>query len=201
MAELGILQAERGEYAPARANLQTVLKHYEQTGSPLSTSWTTLSLAHVAWLEGREINGRAADAPLLQAGLDHARHVSALLVAAPGGWRDHPLTVALMIAARLHLALSETDEALRHSTEAVRLMATLPAPPWPEKSFFTHAQVLRAAGRAAEADGYLQKAHERVMLVASKTQDETLRRGWLENVRDNREIVAAWRQRIVAADG
>jgi hypothetical protein len=31
--------------------------------------------------------------------------------------------------------------------------------------------------------------------------DETLRRSWLENVRDNREIVAAWRQRIVAADG
>jgi hypothetical protein len=102
-----------------------------------------------------------------------------------------------MIAARLHLALSETDEALTHSAEAARL----PAPPWPEKLFFTHAQVLRAAGRAAEADGYLQKAHERVMLVADKTQDETLRRSWLENVRENREIVAAWRQRIVAADG
>ena len=106
-----------------------------------------------------------------------------------------------MIAARLHLALSETDEALTHSAEAVRLMATLPAPPWPEKLFFTHAQALRAVGRTAEADDYLRKAYERVMLVANNTKDETLRRSWLENVRENREIVAAWRQRIVAADG
>jgi hypothetical protein len=39
------------------------------------------------------------------------------------------------------------------------------------------------------------------MLVADRTKNEILRRSWLENVRDNREIVAAWRQRIVAADG
>jgi serine/threonine protein kinase len=45
------------------------------------------------------------------------------------------------------------------------------------------------------ADGYLQRAYERVMLVASKIQDEALRRGWLENVPDNREIVAEWEAR------
>jgi hypothetical protein len=77
----------------------------------------------------------------------------------------------------------------------------MPFPPTPERYFFVHSHILRALGRWAEADEYLQKAHERVMFVASKTQDETLRRSWLENVRDNREIVAAWRQRIVAADG
>jgi len=37
------------------------------------------------------------------------------------------------------------------------------------------------------------------MLVASKTQDETLRHSWLENVRENREIVAEWSTRSEAA--
>jgi hypothetical protein len=60
----------------------------------------------------------------------------------------------------------------------------------PEGVFLAHSRALRAAGREAESDDYLRRAHERVMLVASKTQDETLRRGWLENVRVNREILA-----------
>jgi len=191
LLELGILQAERGEYAPARANLQTVLKQREQTGGPFNTIWTTLWLAHVAWLEGRAINGQAANPPVLRAGIDHAQRVIALCANASLNLRAE-LTLAFMIAARLHLALSETDEALTHSTEAVRLMATLPFPPWPEISLFTHAQALRAAGRTAEADEHLRKAYERVMLVASKTQDEVLRGSWLENVRDNREIVKEW---------
>jgi hypothetical protein len=31
--------------------------------------------------------------------------------------------------------------------------------------------------------------------VASKTQDEALRQSWLENVAENREIVAEWEAR------
>jgi hypothetical protein len=41
----------------------------------------------------------------------------------------------------------------------------------------------------------LQRAYDRVMRVASKTQDEALRRGWLEDVPDNREIIAEWQAR------
>ena len=37
------------------------------------------------------------------------------------------------------------------------------------------------------------------MLVAGKIQDEALRRSWLENVRENREIVAEWSTRSEAA--
>jgi len=38
----------------------------------------------------------------------------------------------------------------------------------------------------------LRQAYERVMLVANRIKDESLRRGWLENVRFNQEILADW---------
>ncbi len=60
----------------------------------------------------------------------------------------------------------------------------------------THARALRANGREAEADETLKQAYDYVMRVADNLQDESLRRSWLENVRDNREIVAEWQQRM-----
>jgi hypothetical protein len=93
-------------------------------------------------------------------------------------------------AARLHLALGEAAAALAHSTEAIRLIETSPDLWEMEGSLYTHARALRATGRETEADVYLRRAYERVQLVARQTADETLRRSWLENVRDNREIVA-----------
>jgi hypothetical protein len=107
----------------------------------------------------------------------------------------------------LHLALGEPEAAFSTSAEVLRLADIMPFPPTPERYFFVHSRILRALGRGAEADEYLRKAHERVMLVASKTKDETLRRSWLENVRDNREIVAAadrgsgWVTASLVADG
>jgi hypothetical protein len=53
---------------------------------------------------------------------------------------------------------------------------------------------LQAAGREAEAEEPLRRAHDRVLAVANQTQDESLRHGWLESVRINREIVRAWEE-------
>jgi len=63
-----------------------------------------------------------------------------------------------------------------------------------------HLTTLETSGliRLAQLDSeleYLQKAYDRVMIVASKTKDETLRKSWLENVRDNSEIIAEWNTR------
>lgn len=95
----------------------------------------------------------------------------------------------------MHLALGEPEAAFSTSAEVLRLADIMPFPPTPERYFFVHSRILRALGREAEADEHLQKAYDRVQLVASKTKDETLRRSWLENVRDNREIVAGWESR------
>jgi hypothetical protein len=98
-------------------------------------------------------------------------------------------------AARLRLALGDAELALESSNNAVHQVEVYSADYSVEQCYLTHARILCALGRGAEADRYLQRAYERVMLVASKTQDERLRQSWLENVPDNREIVAEWEAR------
>ncbi len=91
------------------------------------------------------------------------------------------------------LMLGPKDDALACSTAAMEQAAKLPT--GQENVWLVHSRALRAAGRDDESDDYLRRAYERVMLVAGKTQDEALRRGWLENVRINREMLADWAAR------
>jgi len=189
LSHMARLQAERGEYVQARLHLQDALERWVKTGRHMSTFAPHRYLAYAAWLEGRQIDDRAANPALLRDGLDA---VQQFIETFTTKWFTGTYATAFMIAARLYLALDEADKALTHSTEAVRLAAISPSPLWPERIFLAHAHALRAASREAEADDYLRRAYERVMLVAGKIQDETLRRSWLENVRENREIVAEW---------
>jgi len=101
----------------------------------------------------------------------------------------------LGLLAKLHLALGEIDDALEWSIRALDLVERMPGPDAPESKFFTHAQILRVLGRESEADEYLRRAYDRVMLVVSKTQDDELKRSWLENVHVNREILEACAER------
>jgi hypothetical protein len=95
------------------------------------------------------------------------------------------------VGARLHLALGEIAEAEVYSQKAVDL-AEAGAALWrPEEVWFTHSRVLRALGQEAEADEYLRRAYDRVMLVAGKTADPELKKSWLENVQTHQEILAA----------
>ncbi len=58
-----------------------------------------------------------------------------------------------------------------------------------------HPNVVTVHDVAETGDEFLHRAYERVMLVASQTQDAALRKSWLENVRENREIIAEWKAR------
>ena len=159
------------------------LERAENSGRPYLSAVALSNAAYVAWLEG--------EPDKMRSGLAQAKQAQALLAQ-----RNEPLVVAfaLTTAARLCLALGEADEALVYSAEAIRLMETPDL--WEmEQITFTHSRVLSALGRTAEADEYLRRAYERVMLVARKTQDPELRCSWLENVRDNCEIVAEWESR------
>jgi tetratricopeptide (TPR) repeat protein len=190
LTKIGQCQAGLGEHALARENLEAALERAKESGNPPDVlTWS----AYTAWLEGQSLPPGAREARL-RMGLDHARQAMSLLpdTRAPG--LSALLAEAHLHAARLHLALGETEAALGHSIEALRLGENNPHEATIEQFHFTHSRILRAIGREAEANEHLQKAYERVMLVARNTQDETLRRSWLENVRDNREIVAAWEQ-------
>ncbi len=178
---IGLRQAELSDWAQARPNLETALEQAEKTGVPPDLIGPLFRLVYAAWLSGEEAD--------LRAGLIHLKRLVALLIEIDD---KVGLAYSYDYAARLYLALNETDEALNRTTEALQLVKAFPYPAYMmEQFFFTHSRALRAAGREAEADDYLRRAYERVMLVAHKTKDDTLRRSWLENVKENREIVYA----------
>jgi tetratricopeptide (TPR) repeat protein len=179
---MGFLQAKLGNHERARQYLDAALERAGEEGRNKDAARVLTSRAYQAWLEGGEAN--------LHLGLEQAQRAIALLTSAEYGL---DLADALDVTAQLHLALGEEEAALTSSSEAMRLVAAWPFVP--EGYLFTHACALRAARRAAEADDYLRRAYECVMLVASKTHDPALHRSWLEDVQVNRAILAAWAQR------
>ncbi len=188
---LGYLHAELGDYARARQYVQAVLDEVEGTGRSGELAMALLLGAHIDFQEGQATRLRPA--------LERVERAIGLLEKT--GF-VYELAEAFTMAAQLHLALGEPqaalrvepqDKALTCSTEAVRAAARLPVEA--EKVLWLHSRALRAAGREVEADEYLQRAYARVQLVAGKTQDTALRRGWLENVWVNREILADWADR------
>jgi tetratricopeptide (TPR) repeat protein len=92
--------------------------------------------------------------------------------------------------ARLHLALNQPEAALATVEELLPLLDLLEANLRRQELFFTIYLVMEAVGREQEAKEALQSAYEYVQLIAGRTQDDGLRRSWLENVPDNPLIMA-----------
>lgn len=183
-ASEGLWLAQLGERSQSRACLDHAYECARQARFPANTLTVLSNMGRWALLEG--------DAASLHHGLELTQQAIDGLT--NSNWPQE-LTEALDVAAQLLLALNRVEQALTYSKECLRVSATLSSPVAPEQYFYTHARALSANGREAEADHYLQKAYDRVMLVASKTHDPDLRRSWLENVRDNREIVQEWEAR------
>jgi len=182
LSYMGRLRAELGEFDLAHQDLEAAFESAGQTVKAVDRATLLIDQAYVALLEGGETR--------LRLGLEQTSRVIALL---KNTGAVIALAEAFHVAARLRLELDEVDMALKDSAEANRLASTWPSTP--HGYFFTYSRALRAAGREAEADHELQRAYERVMSVASRIKAESLRRSWLENVRENREILAEWAAR------
>lgn len=90
-----------------------------------------------------------------------------------------------------HQALGDIEAAVRCSQEAVVLLETHGLTEGGEEQvYFDHYRILRAAGHYDEAYGYLRRAAEQVRHKAARIADEEVRRGFLEKVSLNREILA-----------
>jgi hypothetical protein len=101
----------------------------------------------------------------------------------------------LDLAARLYLALGQPEKAAEYSSEAMDLMRIMPSILSPEVKLFTHARALLDHSQEKEAEEYLQKAFDRVMLVANNMKNEELRQSWLKNVKVNQEILEVCAER------
>jgi predicted ATPase len=187
------MEAELGHPERARASLEAARAQAERGGLDVDIGATLSTRAYLALRQGGVAALRFGLQQTVQA-IDLLRGTSAV----------DDLAEALHNAARLHLALSHEalpaaelkvhrDAALTYAAEA--LQATAAWPVAPETYLYTYACALQAVGREAEAAEPLRKAYDRVLSVAGQTRDSTLRHGWLEGVRVNREILRAWEER------
>lgn len=63
---------------------------------------------------------------------------------------------------------------------------------YPQRALFTAAQAAAAGGRKESAAVLFKRAYDLVQAQAQRISDEALRRSYLENVRINRVVVAAF---------
>jgi len=101
-----------------------------------------------------------------------------------------------LILAKLHFACEHEDEvivALEKALEALGLDGDFLLIP-PETLFSFASGVYRDA-QPEEAEKYLRKAFERIMLVSGKIKDEELRQSYLENVLEIPKVIQEARAR------
>jgi tetratricopeptide (TPR) repeat protein len=178
--ELAVVYTCLADYARARQDLRLAAATARKTGDGSLLHQTLFSEARIALREG--------NLETMQAGLELVKEG----LAAASERERYNLRAGYDVGARLHLALGDIEQAEECSQRAVDLAEEPAARRYPEEVWHTRSRILRAKGHVAEADGYLRRAYDRVMLVVSKTTDPELKQSWLENVPDNREIVAEW---------
>jgi tetratricopeptide (TPR) repeat protein len=176
---VGYCQIGLGRLRQAQESLQAGLEGAMRAGETYDARVWLLHLARVAYLESDGAGLRAI-----------MEQVQGSDVNWPEAWAWPHSEVA-----RLYLAFGDVEQALECSNKAMEQYADFPDGLYAEQYFLTHARVLRALGRDDEADDYLRRAYERIVLVAGKIQDDDLRQSFLENATDHREIIAEWEAR------
>jgi adenylate cyclase len=180
LLNLGAISRDLGDFAQAE-----------------SLSKSTLELARELthrWLEGYALNYMGT-LYLAMGAAQAARDCAMAALAIRRELEQQPLQADdLALLAIAHLELGERDMALRRAHEALATLAECEAegPDAPQRDYFYCYQVLVAAGRPEEALQALQAGYELVMARAEKIIAPALRQSFLENVAQNREIIAAW---------
>ncbi|HNS50651.1 MAG TPA: BTAD domain-containing putative transcriptional regulator [Anaerolineae bacterium] len=103
---------------------------------------------------------------------------------------------ALGELARAELALGDCGEALAHIEEVVRYLdqgGHLNFDCQPCRTYLAGYQVLAAAGDPRSAE-MLERGYDQLMEWAGRISDEAMRRSYLENVAENRELVRLWEE-------
>jgi tetratricopeptide (TPR) repeat protein len=209
LGNIGQAYADLGDTDRAEAYLTKALKLAEQTGDGSSTADALISLGQV-YLARRQ-HDQALDLferglEIASENRERYQEIRALIYLAltqvEGGRpadgaldlassatelaRKVPMPVAIIHGQAVQgLALDKlgrTDEAVTASLEAVRLLdAQDLVTEGAEQVLWIHARLCEAAGRAEEAKLAWRRANAEVSRKASKLQDETLRRVYLES--------------------
>jgi len=177
----GSIKTKFGYYDEARYDLEGALEIAEQTSDRYMLSFPLTDLAELELHDGDQDSLRKG-LEMMNIAVDVAQEEN----------EERQWAEALDMRARLHLALDRPEQAFTDSSQIMELLESNPWLPRPQNHLHTHYLALRALDRETEASHHLQRAYERVMFVADKFTDDSLRMSWFENVPVNREIIRLW---------
>jgi tetratricopeptide (TPR) repeat protein len=191
LRRISFLNAELGRFDQAFQYLDEVGELFSRINNPFENTDLEFSTARMRFMKGEVQN--------LLLGIEKITDVVAF-------FREKNLTedlgASLYVKAQLHLALLGDDQihresALKCTEEALECFEKEEDNLFmPEEIHLLHSRALRVNGKEKDADEYLRKAYERVMMVAENISDQDLRRSYLENVRDIRAIQAEFQERF-----
>jgi class 3 adenylate cyclase/predicted ATPase len=214
---IGTVLLELGEYREGRWHLEDAARLSRATGDLVLQSCALHGLSIVAQVEGDLAEGKACAQLALDIaveGRDPVIEIDALCALATaleasgdfGTARalcERALAVATakglpmehkarMGIARAALAAGDTEGAAR---EVEILIASLDRGDCGAEALIVQIVCYRVLARIGDgrAISHLQSAHASLQAAAARIQDAALRRGFLENVPEHRDIVAAWK--------
>ena len=184
----------RGEYGQARADITLGLGHLQTQGVQISVMWGLIELGRLMLEEGQWQS--------VSANVDKSYQLWRTLKE-PYGPRFASLFHALQAQAQLGMRREGRARNLVHQALAVLDDAQAPElAGWVDTSVEVLARgyrVLAKTGPQAEAVALLERAHQRLEIVADRC-GTLLRQSYLENVPECRTIRAAWAQYELARD-
>jgi tetratricopeptide (TPR) repeat protein len=176
------LQADMGHFNEAQNTLEGARLVAEKFERPIDVATLLMydaEIARIEWEGGQLRQIRSAAAQIEKA--------ISLLHATP--W-DYDLALALTTAVWIALAQNDPERAASYASEAAKIFDHFPVKP--EGWDYVMACALWATGEDDTANQHLEKAYQRVMLVAGAMKDESFRKSWLENITINRQIINDW---------
>jgi tetratricopeptide (TPR) repeat protein len=188
---MGELCAEIGKFEQAHNLLELAIIRCSGLKGFFAEFWVPIRTARVALAEGEKAGLKSGVEEIKQA-VNFTRKINSM----------GRLGSVLLIEACFYLAFGEegsdnVKKALECTEGALKAIAIEPGySGMPEQFLFHHSRALRVNGRETEADEYLRKAYERLMMVAGNIQDDDLRCSYLEDIRGNRAIQAEFRKRF-----
>ncbi|GIK71642.1 MAG: adenylyl cyclase [Chloroflexota bacterium] len=217
---LGVLALAVGDYAEARRCITIALRLSASVGDEAGAAIMDFNLAQVErecgdftvaserlnnvrqWAhanEDREFEAQCLTELALTAEaagkLDQAQHFAEAALHLYASLEvEASMTTDLATLINVRLARGDTTSAWALADRLMALFAQSEVHQieYPQRALFTAAQAAAACGREESAAVLFKRAYDLVQAQAQRISDEALRRSYLENVRINRVVVAAF---------
>ena len=182
--DLGVIQFNLGNLAEAREELGRALRHAKDIDAPDLIILCDNDLSTVL----RNMGGKENLGDALQSAAEASKIGDNYALAFGRIKGESNMAMA-------HRALGNARDALDHSEKAVKILENSEQTDVQEEEIlFNHSLVLRDNKKLDEANNYLKRAYDKMMIKADKIKDSATREVFLTRVNINCNINSAWKE-------